>query len=160
MSSRWGGPVVNLSTRHHTVELSTLIYTLLEMMDRHSVRQPSLEQDWPSQSTRVETCGRRCRGEAEKIINIPRHQQDAGLEPVHVGFSGTQSTIVGFSLIAAVWSRLWEWQVERMSEMRNFRVWMRSEDMTRVALDSGCFEHTAAWYHINWAERGRYILKL
>lgn len=63
------------------------------MMGRHSVRRPSLEQDWPSQSTQVETCGRRCKGEAEKIINIPRHQQDAGLEPVHVGFFETQRYI-------------------------------------------------------------------
>lgn len=37
--------------------------------------------------------GEGARGEAEKIINIPRRQQDAGLEPVLVGFYGTQRYI-------------------------------------------------------------------
>lgn len=49
--------------------------------------------------------GEGARGEAEEIINILCRQQDAGLEPVLVGFYGTQRYIqygCGFSLIAAV----------------------------------------------------------
>lgn len=37
--------------------------------------------------------GEGARGEAEKIINIPLCQQDTGLEPVLVGFYGTQRYI-------------------------------------------------------------------
>lgn len=65
VSSRWGGLLVNLSTQHHTVELSALIYTLLEMMDRRSVRKPGLGPFRTGEMERarlalMEMSGRRC----------------------------------------------------------------------------------------------------